>query len=79
MPEAITAFLESDSVEHAIRLAISLSGDADTQAAIAGGIAEAHFGGLPEAMRLPVMALLPEDMREVIERFAKLVSLPSRS
>jgi ADP-ribosylglycohydrolase len=48
VPEAITAFLESDSVESAIRLAISLGGDTDTQAAIAGGIAEAFHGAVPD-------------------------------
>ena len=42
VPEALTAFLESTSVEDAIRLAISLGGDSDTLAAIAGGIAHAH-------------------------------------
>ena len=39
VPEAIVAFLDSSDVEDGIRLAISLGGDADTQAAIAGGIA----------------------------------------
>jgi ADP-ribosylglycohydrolase len=43
VPEAIIAFLESSDVESAIRLAISLGGDADTQAAIAGSIAEAFY------------------------------------
>ena len=37
VPEAIVAFLDSGDVEHAIRLAVSLGGDSDTQAAIAGG------------------------------------------
>jgi ADP-ribosylglycohydrolase len=36
VPEAIVAFLDSSDVEDAIRLAVSLGGDADTQAAIAG-------------------------------------------
>ena len=39
VPEALVAFLDSADVESAIRLAISLGGDADTQAAIAGGVA----------------------------------------
>jgi ADP-ribosylglycohydrolase len=43
VPEAMIAFLESTGVENAIRLAVSLGGDADTQAAIAGGIAEAFY------------------------------------
>ena len=44
VPEAIIAFLDSTYYESAIRLAISLGGDADTQACIAGGIAEAFYG-----------------------------------
>ena len=47
VPPAIQAFLESDSFEHAIRLAISLGGDADTMACIAGSIAEPFYGGVP--------------------------------
>lgn len=39
VPQAIVAFLESDSYEDAIRNAISLGGDSDTIAAIAGSIA----------------------------------------
>jgi len=44
VPEAIMAFLESNSFEGAIRNAVSLGGDADTLAAIAGGIAEVEYG-----------------------------------
>ena len=69
VPEAITAFLESDGVESAIRLAISLGGDADTQAAIAGGIAEAFYGGVPEPIATHVLSRLPHELREVIEKF----------
>ena len=43
-PEAITCALESNSFEDAIRNAISLGGDSDTLAAIAGPIAEALHG-----------------------------------
>src|SRR5262249_33669356 len=48
VPEAIVAFLDSSDYESAIRNAISLGGDADTLACIAGGIAEAFYGGVPE-------------------------------
>ena len=48
VPEAITAFLESANFEEAVRKAVWLRGDADTQAAIAGSIAEAFYGGVPE-------------------------------
>jgi len=48
VPPAITAFLESNDYESAIRNAISLGGDADTQACIAGGIAEAYYKEIPD-------------------------------
>lgn len=44
VPQAIEAFLESDSFEDAIRNAISIGGDSDTLAAITGSIAEAYYG-----------------------------------
>ena len=69
VPEAIIAFLESDGVESAIRLAISLGGDADTQAAIAGGIAEAFYGGVPEPIAAEVLSRLPQEFRDVMAEF----------
>lgn len=69
VPEAITAFLESNSVETAIRLAISLGGDADTQAAIAGSIAEASYGGVPEPIAREALSRLPHDLRQVYDAF----------
>jgi ADP-ribosylglycohydrolase len=71
VPEAITAFLESDGVESAIRLAISLGGDADTQAAIAGGIAEAFYGGVPEHIRGPVAEKFDDRIEGVVSEFAQ--------
>ncbi|MBO6203676.1 MAG: ADP-ribosylglycohydrolase family protein, partial [Selenomonas sp.] len=41
VPEAIIAFLESTDFEDAVRNAVSISGDTDTTACIAGSIAEA--------------------------------------
>ena len=51
VPPALIAFLESSDYESAIRGAISLGGDADTQACIAGGIAEAYYGEIPDSIR----------------------------
>lgn len=48
VPHAIAAFLESKSFEDAIRNAIALGGDSDTQGAIAGSIADAYYGVPPE-------------------------------
>ena len=53
--EAIIAFLESTDYENAIRLAISLGGDADTQGAITGGMAEAYYKEIPAYIEEQVM------------------------
>lgn len=47
VPESIIAFLDSHDVESAIRLAVSMGGDADTMAAIAGALAHAHYRRIP--------------------------------
>lgn len=47
VPQSIICFLEADDFESALRNAVWLGGDADTMACIAGGIAEAFFGGVP--------------------------------
>ena len=56
VPQAMTAFLEADDFEDAVRKAISLGGDADTLAAISGSIAEAFFGGIPPEIAAEVQA-----------------------
>lgn len=48
VPPAIIAFLDSDNYESAVRNAVSLGGDADTQACIAGGIAQAYYKEIPK-------------------------------
>ena len=68
VPEAITAFLEGEDFEDAVRLAVSLGGDTDTIACIAGSMAEAYFG-VPEPLKKECLARLPEDMRAVLARF----------
>lgn len=68
VPQAITAFLESDDFEHAIRLAVSLGGDSDTLAAITGSIAEAYYG-IPTAMREHALAILPRRITETLLTF----------
>ena len=69
VPESIIAFLESTDFESAIRLAISLGGDADTMGAITGGIAEAFYGGVPENIRNEVLKRLPNEFIEVMQKF----------
>ena len=69
VPEAIIAFLDSDSYEDTVRNAISLGGDSDTLACIAGGIAEAFYGGVPDVIRAKVRKTLPPELWSVIEEF----------
>ena len=75
VPEAIVAFLDSTSLEDAIRLAISLGGDGDTQAAIAGGIAHAFYRDVPDTIAGPVRALLPQEFLEIIDAFERAYAL----
>ena len=67
VPEAITAFLEGTDFEDVIRTAVSLGGDCDTLACIAGSIAEAFYG-VPEKMIRQCGRRLPEEMKEVVEK-----------
>ncbi|MHB8070453.1 MAG: ADP-ribosylglycohydrolase family protein [Candidatus Cryosericum sp.] len=69
VPEAIVAFLASTDVESALHNAVNLRGDADTQAAIAGSIAEAFYNGIPASLTEPCMAMLPADFRSILGEF----------
>ena len=68
VPEAIIAFLESNSFEDALRNAVSLGGDSDTLACITGGIAEAFYG-MPSELQQETLKRLPEEMRAAYELF----------
>ena len=73
VPEAIIAFLESSDYEDAIRNAVSLGGDSDTQACMAGGIAEAFYGGVPDEIATQALLRLDEPLKLVLQAFiAKL-------
>ncbi len=77
VPHALIAFLESISYEDAVRNAISLGGDADTLACITGGIAEAHYGGVPNELAMQVMSRLDKRLVAVIEQFREKFPLRS--
>lgn len=73
VPEAIIAFLVSDDYESAVRRAVAYGGDADTQAAIAGSIAAAYYGEIPEPISIYYRAKLPPEMIAVIENLDKAI------
>ena len=73
VPQAIIAFLESSDFEDAIRNAISLGGDADTQACISGALAEAHYLGVPKDIQEFAMKRITPEMLEVLNDFQERV------
>jgi len=71
VPEALIAFLDSNSFEGAIRNAIALGGDADTQAAIAGAVAEAFYGEIPDKFMDFVIPRIPGDIMRITINFTE--------
>jgi ADP-ribosylglycohydrolase len=71
VPQAIRAFLESDDFEDAVRKAVSLGGDSDTLACMAGGIAQAFFGGVPVVITSRVYELLDEQLGNITRKFTE--------
>ena len=69
VPEAIICFLDSDDYESAVRNAVSLGGDSDTQAAIAGGIAAQHYGAMPSEIVAETRSRLPDEFLTVVDAF----------
>lgn len=79
VPEAITAFLETDGLEAAVRVAISLGGDADTLAAIAGGAAAAAAGAPSPEILGEVRSRLAPEMLEMLHLFSSRIHAVLRS
>ncbi|HAN79108.1 MAG TPA: hypothetical protein DCQ31_15750 [Bacteroidales bacterium] len=69
VPQSIISFLESTDYEDAIRNAISLGGDTDTMACIAGGIAQAYYKKIPQEIITEVKLRLPHEFIEIINQF----------
>lgn len=69
VPQSIIAFLDSKNYEDAIRLTVSLGGDADTMGAITGGIAAAFYKEIPDEIYTFVWEKLPIDMQIIITDF----------
>lgn len=69
VPQAIVCFLEAEDFEDAIRNAVSLGGDGDTLAAIAGSIAEAYFG-IPDELAEEVFDYVDEPLAELYRDYS---------
>jgi len=69
VPEAIIAFLEGKDYEDTVRKAISLGGDADTLACMAGGIAEAYYKKIPVHIVRRARKILDKELLAIVDEF----------
>ncbi len=70
-PQALTCFMESKDFESAIRNAVFIGGDTDTNAAIAGALAEAFYGlsNIPLELVTKAVSYLPPEMIGIMNTF----------
>lgn len=69
VPEAISAFLQAESFEDTLRKAVSLGGDSDTIACIAGGIAYAFYKQIPKEIEKQAMRRLDQRLLQTVTAF----------
>lgn len=69
VPHAINAFLESTDYETTIRLSISIGGDSDTIACMAGGIAVAFYKNIPQKILDFAHRILPNEFIQLLNDF----------
>lgn len=66
----LSVFFDSVSFEDAVRNAVSLGADADTQACIAGAIAEAFYKEIPKEFKVTAREIIIDDgLVSVIKQF----------
>ena len=68
VPQAFEAFFESTDFEDAIRNAVSIGGDSDTIAAVAGSLAQAYYG-VPDPLRTQALAYMDERQKACLNAF----------
>ncbi len=66
VPQALWAFIHSDSFEDCLRLCIAIRWDCDTLAAIACPIAEAYYKEIPAYIIEEALKRLPQEMKDVL-------------
>jgi ADP-ribosylglycohydrolase len=72
VPQAIAAFLENDSFEEVIKAAISIGGDSDTIAAIAGSLAEACYP-ISESLKAEAYEKLDSGMKFAVRTVTEVL------
>ncbi|MFZ2414344.1 MAG: ADP-ribosylglycohydrolase family protein [Candidatus Cryosericum sp.] len=76
VPEALICALTGTSFEDTIRRAVALGGDADTQAAIAGSVAETLYGGVPVDIANEVRDRLTRQFLGILDAFQEKYRIP---
>ena len=71
VPQAMEAFLEAADFEDAIRGAVSVGGDSDTIASMAGAVAAAFYG-IPRDIREKALPFLEGEVRNIFDRFIQV-------
>ena len=67
VPIAISCFLQTNDYESCVRLAISSGGDTDTVACMAGGIAAAFYGGIPQHIKEETEKRIPKVFKDILD------------
>lgn len=73
VPESILCFLESTNFEHCLKLAISMGGDADTMACIAGSIAYPFYKEMSKELEEFVIDKLDDDIFDIVCKFDEFI------
>lgn len=73
-PQAIRAYLEGKDFEDAVRLAVSIGGDSDTIACMAGAIAGAA-GQIPEDISRKAYDILSPDLQMILDKFEHSIKM----
>ena len=77
VPQALFTFLESNSFEESLRLAMYIGGDSDTLTCINGAIAEAYYRDIPKHIYDEVIKRLDSNLRDVVIQFRLKYVLPN--
>ena len=70
VPQAMEAFLEAEDFEDALRNAVSIGGDSDTIASMAGAVAAAFYG-IPRSIRDQALPFIDGEVRNIYDRFIR--------
>ena len=75
VPQAIVCALDACDFEDAVRNAVSVGGDSDTIACIAGSIAEPLYG-IPSSIYMEALRYIPEHFKALIRDFENRFGIP---